>query len=765
VAAFNSLIFDTAGSYTLTASDGALTSGTSTTFAIGAGSAARLAFSQQPSNSLAGTAIGPAVAVQVQDRFGNFATSDTSKVSMTISSGPGACDGTSTLQVTAINGVASFSNLILDTAGSYSLSAADGSLTAASSMGFAISASSATQLAFKQQPANSIAGSPSGPATTVAVEDKFGNILTNDTSILTLATHSGPGSFDSSSITQVQAMKGLATFSNLILDTTGSYIFSTTAGSLTAANSTNVLISASTPTQLAFGQLPANAIAGIALSPGVTVAAEDKFGNVATGDQSMATIAIHSGPGAFAHGTLQVAAVNGVATFRDLILDVAGSYSLAVQDRSLPFAISSSFAVNATSPSQLAFTQQPSDSAAGTAIAPAVVVAAEDQFGNVVASDTSVATIAIMTGPGAFDSSTTQVNVVNGVATFDNLILDTAGSYTLEATDGTLSPATSTSVLVSAADASQLVFREQPSPGTTGVAISPAIDVVVEDRFGNLIADDTSIVTMTVETGPGKFDDASTTQVAAVNGIASFSNLILDASGSYSLTATDGALTAAHTSITVADSSSQDSPAGFVASLYGIVLNRHADAGGLAYWTQLLASGSTRSLIAQGFWGSEEHCGLEVEQDYATYLNRTAEPDGLAFWMAAFASGMDELDIALEFTNSAEYQAENSSALAFVTAVYVDGLGRKPDAPGLAFWENIVLLPNGRATAAAGILTSAEESLHVLDQYYASLLQRSPDNGGEQYWLSILQSGSLTQSAVADEFLASQEFFQKSTSV
>ena len=870
VATFNSLIFDTAGSYTLTADAGALTSGASAIFVIGAGSATRLAFSQQPSDSTAGAAIGPAVTVRVEDRFGNFATTDTSNIAIAISTGPGTFDVASTLQVTGINGVASFSKLILDTAGSYALSATDGSLTAVSSTGFVISASSPTQLAIKQQPANSVAGLPSSPATTVAVEDQFGNIVSTDASMLTMVIHSGPGGFDSSSTTEVQAVNGLASFSNLILDTAGSYQLSATSGSLNSATSTNVLVSASTPTQLAFGHQPANATAGNALSPAITVSIEDTFGNVVTSAQSMVTIAIHTGPGVFAHGTLQVAVVNGVASFRDLILDTAGSYSLAVAAGPLPSTVSNSFVVDSANPSQLAFTEEPSDSAVGTAIAPAVVVAiedafgnvvtannstvtmsinsgpgifdsgsavqatavngvatfsnlildsagsytlaataglmptatsssflvgdsttatrlafiqqpanstagaalsptvtvaVEDQFGNVLVNDTSLVTIAIHTGPGTFDSSTTQVDAFNGIATFNNLVLDTAGSYTLEAKDGTLAPATSTPLLVSAADASQLIFDKQPSFGTTDAAISPALNIAIEDRFGNLVAVDTSLVTMAVQSGPGKFTGDSTIQVAATNGVASFSNLFLGAAGTYSLTATDGTLTPAHAEITIADSFSEGSPAGFVASLYSIVLDRHADAGGLAYWTQLLAGGNTRSQVAQGFWGSVEHRGQEVEQYYATYLNRSADPGGLAFWKAAFASGMDERGMALAFTNSAEYQAQNSSGLAFVTAVYVDGLGRTPDAAGLAFWESIAGSATGRSTAAMGILTSAEEALHVLDQYYASLLQRKPDNGGQEYWLSILQTGSLTQSAVADEFLASQEFFQKSTTM
>ena len=42
-------------------------------------------------------------------------------------------------------------------------------------------------------------------------------------------------------------------------------------------------------------------------------------------------------------------------------------------------------------------------------------------------------------GPGGFAAgSKTQAAAINGVATFDQLILDTAGSYTLSASDGSL---------------------------------------------------------------------------------------------------------------------------------------------------------------------------------------------------------------------------------------------------------------------------------------------------------------------------------------
>ena len=55
-----------------------------------------------------------------------------------------------------------------------------------------------------------------------------------------------------------------------------------------------------------------------------------------------------------------------------------------------------------------------------------------DQFGNVVTSDNSdQVTLAIATGPGSFTAgSTTTVTASSGVATFSNLVLNTAGTAT-----------------------------------------------------------------------------------------------------------------------------------------------------------------------------------------------------------------------------------------------------------------------------------------------------------------------------------------------
>src|SRR5205085_1798443 len=150
----------------------------------------------QPSNVVAGAAISPAVVVRVFDQFGNLATNDNSdRVTLTVASGPGGFAGGSTTTVTVSGGVATFSSLVLDTAGTYSLGeSGTGGLTGPNSTTFAVVVAAPDHLAFGQQPTTTVAGVAVSPAVTVRVFDQFGNLVTTDnTDQVTLTVASGPG--------------------------------------------------------------------------------------------------------------------------------------------------------------------------------------------------------------------------------------------------------------------------------------------------------------------------------------------------------------------------------------------------------------------------------------------------------------------------------------------------------------------------------------------------------------------------------------------
>jgi hypothetical protein len=221
--------------------------------------AAKLAFLQQPSNALTGATMSPAVTVAVQDSNGNTVTSATNPVTLALTSGSGL---TGTLTATPKNGVATFSNLSIGTAGSYTLSATSPSLTSATSAGFSITAGTtgpAAKLAFVQQPTSALTGATISPAVTVAVEDSNGNPVTSATNPITVALAAGTGLAGTLTATP---QNGVATFSNLSVSVAGSYTLSATSTNLTSATSTSFTIGTSTSTNT-----PAGTVATPVLSP------------------------------------------------------------------------------------------------------------------------------------------------------------------------------------------------------------------------------------------------------------------------------------------------------------------------------------------------------------------------------------------------------------------------------------------------------------------------------------------------------------------
>lgn len=197
-----------------------------------------------------------------------------------------------------------------------------------------------------------------------------------------------------------------------------------------------------------------------------------------------------------------------------------------------------------TANSRLAFTNSPGTATAGQSLG-TVTVAIQNQNGQTVTTDNSTVTISIANGPGGFTgSSTVSVKAVNGIATFTNLVLNTAGSYQITASDGSYVAATTSSFVVNPSQANKLVFVQPPATGTANQNLS-VITVAVEDQFGNVVTNNSSTVTMTLASGPAGFVSGSITSMAAVNGIATFNKLILGTAGGYTLKATDGSLASA----------------------------------------------------------------------------------------------------------------------------------------------------------------------------------------------------------------------------
>src|SRR5207249_3826540 len=185
-------------------------------------------------------------------------------------------------------------------------------------------------------------------------------------------------------------------------------------------------------------------------------------------------------------GTKTVAAVAGIATFSDLSINNPGTgYRLRATSSGLTGISSGQF--NITALTQLVFTVEPGNVAAGGTITPAVQVTAEDAAGRIGTGFTGNVTVAIGANPGSGTlSGTTTVGAVNGVAAFSTLSINKAGiGYTLAASATGITGATSTTFNITSGAAAQLVFTVQPSNTTSGAAVTPAVQVTAQDAQGN----------------------------------------------------------------------------------------------------------------------------------------------------------------------------------------------------------------------------------------------------------------------------------------
>jgi len=197
---------------------------------------------------------------------------------------------------------------------------------------------------------------------------------------------------------------------------------------------------------------------------------------------------------------------------------------------------------------RLAITVPPNTVAAGTPLAPAVHVMIQDASGNPVTTATSRVEVRLGTNPaGGTLSGATAANAVRGVATFADLQIDKAGiGYTLVAAASGLAEATSFAFDIAAGPAAKLAFTVQPGSASAGAPIAPAVQVAVQDAFGNLVTTATHSVVATIGTNPSAGTLSGTTTANAVKGVATFSDLSIDNAGTgYALAASATGLTGA----------------------------------------------------------------------------------------------------------------------------------------------------------------------------------------------------------------------------
>jgi len=408
-----------------------------------------------------------------------------------------------------------------------------------------VSAGAASALHLNTQPGG---GQPSGslltPQPVIHIRDAGGNLVNTATNTVSVSLV-GAGTLGGT--TSVAAVGGVATFTNLTLAGTVSTTYQLTFSSsgLGSITSNNVAVTPGTASKLVVTTAPVAGASGAALTTQPVIEVRDAQDNLVTGDNAtIVSIAITAGTGGTLGGTTTKTVTNGVATFTGVTLTgtQGAAYTLGFSSTPTLTTASSAVTLGTGSATQLGVAQAAVAGASGQALTTQPIIHVRDPLGSLVTSGTYTVTVSITPSTATF-TGITSVASSNGIATFSGLTMTgTPGNYTLNFTATPTLMSTTSTVTLTAGAANKLAITTQPVAGANGAVLTTAPVIEIRDANNNIVSTATNTITASISAGGTV---TGTIAVAAINGVATFSNLILNGlvNTNYTLTFASGSLT------------------------------------------------------------------------------------------------------------------------------------------------------------------------------------------------------------------------------
>lgn len=341
--------------------------------------------------------------------------------------------------------------------------------------------------------------------------------------------------------TTATAVAGVATFSNFHINVAGTYTITatdTTNGSVTAVQQTNVVIAAASANKLAFTTEPPATTPG---SFGATVQIQDAYGNNAGGNDTIALST--STAGCALTGTTTLAATGGSVSFSGLTLTGTSNQDCvltATDSTNNTVTSANSTTVSALgAAAKVAFTTEPPTAATYGVDMTTFKVSVEDSNGNVVDTGTGSTDGITLTPSAGCTLTNNTATAVAGVATFSTSYFSAGSSCTLTASDSsrTLTTAVSSTIAVSSTTPTKLGFSTEPPTAATAGSLLATFRVSTEQGNGITVTTGADTTDTVVLTSTCKL--LGTTAAAEVAGVATFSDVSFQTSGSCTLVASD----------------------------------------------------------------------------------------------------------------------------------------------------------------------------------------------------------------------------------
>ena len=572
IATFSDLTLNEPGDgYTILAAANGLTSATTAGFDVIVPPATRLVLeTSPPSELIAGAGFG--LVVNAEDDQGDIDPNYNSTVTVALAGGPSGASLGGTVNVTANAGVATFSGLTLDTAGTgYTLQLSSGNLEGVTSESIQVDPSTAAYFVVTTSFANPDVAGTAATVTVTAYDANHNPVSSGPDryeGTVSLSSTDGQMAGLPPTYTFTAADAGSHEFTGVVLETAGNQTITATdtANHTVAGTSPAVTVSAATASQLYISQQPSpTATAGVVFTIQPVVKEEDQYGNVITGDSTHTVTAARGniGTAGLQGSNLTVTLANGVATFSGLSYDKAETMDIgfSADAGGVSSTTSQPIVVSPAAASQVAIIGAPQTLVAGGRVP--ITVQLADTFGNPGATSTGGQTIDLGTTStaGAFYTSQgstspiTSVGIPAGQSGASFYYGDTkAGTPTVTTSDTTFHSSPTQQETVNAAAAQDLAvttsFTNPDVAGTTGT-----VTVTAMDQYGNIVSSGPNQYKRTVNLGSTDLHatglPASYTFTAADAGSHRFTGVALKTAGGQTITVADSVTSSISGSATV----------------------------------------------------------------------------------------------------------------------------------------------------------------------------------------------------------------------
>ena len=228
----------------------------------------------------------------------------------------------------------------------------------------------------------------------------------------------------------------------------------------------------------------------------------------------------------------------------------------------------------------------------------------------------------------------------------------------------------------------------------------------------------------------------------------------------------------------------------FVVRLYETCLGRQSDAGGLAYWNQILIKKEkSGAQVGYEFVFSEEYKNRNTSNDdfvemlYQVFMNRGSDAEGKAYWVDYLNQGLSREYVFQGFAQSQEYtdvcnsygiergtvtlsqpRDLNPNLTKFINRIYEKAMGRNGEDDGLNYWCHAVQTGEKSPIQVAEFFITSEEFRNknlsneaYIKVLYRTFMGREYDQPGLNYWLGELNRGC-SREDILHRFANCQEF-------